>query len=89
MINLVKGALRITTDAPGIIDEVKNLIDACKSDLEMAGIKYNENDDLIRRATVMYAKGHFGYDNPEADRFLRSYEKLKQHLMLSGDYRET
>lgn len=89
MIELVKGALRITTDAPGIIDEVNNLIDACKLDLEMAGIQYDESDELIRRATVMYAKGNFGYDNPEADRFLQSYEMLKQHLMLSGDYRET
>lgn len=88
MDRLVKGALRVTADAPGIIDEIENLIDACILDLTIAGVRYDEKDDLIRRAVVMYAKGHFGYDNPEADRFLNSYEMLKQHLMLSGDYRE-
>lgn len=86
---LVKGALRVTTDAPGIISEIENLINAAKLDLELAGIKYIEDDPLIKRAIIFYCKGHFGFDNPEADRFLKSYEMLKQHLSLSGDYRET
>jgi len=89
MIDLVKGALRVTTDAPGIISEIENLINAAKLDLEIAGVKYIEDDPLIQRAVIFYCKGHFGFDNPEADRFLKSYEMLKQHLSLSGDYRET
>lgn len=89
MIDLVKGALRVTTDAPGIISEIENLINAAKLDLEIAGVKYIEDDPLIQRAVIFYCKGHFGFDNPEAERFLRSYEMLKQHLSLSGDYRET
>lgn len=86
---LVKGALRVTTDAPGILSEINNLIEAAKLDLQLAGIKYIEDDPLIKRAIIFYCKGHFGFDNPEAERFLRSYEMLKQHLSLSGDYRET
>lgn len=89
MMELVKGALRVTTDAPGIISEIENLINAAKLDLEIAGVKYIEDDPLIQRAVIFYCKGHFGFDNPEAERFLRSYEMLKQHLSLSGDYRET
>lgn len=89
MINLVKGALRVTTDAPGIINDINNLIEAAKLDLQLAGVKYIEDDPLIQRAVIFYCKGHFGFDNPEAERFLRSYEMLKQHLSLSGDYRET
>ena len=89
MIDLVKGALRVTTDAPGIISEIENLINAAKLDLELAGVKYIEDDPLIQRAVIFYCKGHFGFDNPEAERFLRSYEMLKQHLSLSGDYRAT
>lgn len=89
MMELVKGALRVTTDAPGIISEIENLINAAKLDLELAGVKYIEDDPLIQRAVIFYCKGHFGFDNPEAERFLRSYEMLKQHLSLSGDYRET
>ena len=89
MMDLVKGALRVTTDAPAIISEIENLINAAKLDLEIAGVKYIEDDPLIQRAVIFYCKGHFGFDNPEAERFLRSYEMLKQHLSLSGDYRET
>lgn len=89
MMELVKGALRVTTDAPGILSEINNLIEAAKLDLQLAGIKYIEDDPLIKRAIIFYCKGHFGFDNPEAERFLRSYEMLKQHLSLSGDYRET
>ena len=89
MLNLVKGALRVTTDAPGILSDINNLIEAAKLDLQLAGVKYIEDDPLIQRAVIFYCKGHFGFDNPEAERFLRSYEMLKQHLSLSGDYRET
>ena len=88
MLNLVKGALRVTTDAPGILSDINNLIEAAKLDLQLAGVKYIEDDPLIQRAVIFYCKGHFGFDNPEAERFLRSYEMLKQHLSLSGDYRE-
>ena len=77
MMELVKGALRVTTDAPGIISEIENLINAAKLDLEIAGVKYIEDDPLIQRAVIFYCKGHFGFDNPEAERFLRSYEMLK------------
>ncbi len=90
MLEKVKGALRITTNAPIFNDEVQGLIEACKIDLNIAGIdteKLNSDDPLVERAIITYAKGHFGYDNPEAERFLKSYEMLKQHLSLAGDYR--
>lgn len=83
----VKKALRISTSAFNI--EVADLIDACIADLRMAGIYFvDEADPLIRRAITTYCKANFGYDNPEADRFHDSYIMLKQHLSLSGDYRE-
>lgn len=89
MLDLVKGALRVTTDAPAIISEVENLIESAKLDLKIAGVSVDENDPLIQRAIITYCKANFGYDNPEAERFERSYVMLKQHLSLSGDYRET
>jgi len=92
MLEEVKGALRITTDAPVFNDEVENLIEACKLDLMIAGIsesKIDSDDPLIKRAIITYAKAHFGFDNPESNRFTDSYVMLKQHLSLAGDYRET
>ena len=54
----------------------------------MGGIKIIDGDALIERAVITYCKAHFGYDNPEAERFEESYIKMKQHLMLYGDYHE-
>jgi len=90
MLEKVKGTLRITTNAPGIVGEVEDLIEACKLDMKIAGISEekieSEGDALITRAIITYAKANFGYDNKDAERFLRSYEMLKQHLSLSSEY---
>lgn len=86
----VKLSLRVSTvvfDA-----EIQDLIDAAKIDLIQSGVAAdkanNETDAIIKRAITVYVKGHFGYDNPEAERFLTSYSMLKDHLALSGDYGE-
>jgi len=83
-----KLALRITSSA--FDSEVQDLIDAARADLILAGVKRekaeDENDPLIKRATITYCKAHFGYDNPEAERFQKAYEMIKMHLTLSADY---
>lgn len=90
MFEEVKNALRVSINDPGIDGEIQDLIDACKLDLKIAGVsdsKINdETDPLIKRAVITYCKGHFGFDNPEAERFIDSYVMLKQHLSLAGDY---
>jgi len=85
----VKLALRISSSAFDV--EVQDLIDAAKSDLKLSGVISEkvdaaEPDPLIKRAIIVYCKAHFGYDNPEADRFQRSYDLLKMHLALSVEY---
>lgn len=92
LLDEVKAALRLTTDDPGIVGEVQELIDSAKIDLIQAGvdetiINQTEPDAIIKRAIKTYAKANFGYDNPEADRFQDAYVMLKQHLSLYGDYR--
>lgn len=85
LIDEVKVSLRITS-----IDfdtEIQGLIDAALADLRLSGVtNLNETDPLIKRAIITYAKAHFGYDNPEAERFQKSYEMIKMHLTLSADY---
>lgn len=93
MIDEVKAALRVTTDDPGIIGEIEELIESAKIDLIQSGVKKelvnaDEPDAIIRRAIKTYAKANFGYDNPEADRFDRAYIMLKQHLSLYGDFQD-
>lgn len=84
MLETVKKALRIST--VHFDEEIQDLIDAGESDLRLAGVYFLAPDALTRRAVITYVKANFGYDNPEADRFLDSYVMLKQHLSLSGDY---
>lgn len=59
-------------------------------DLIISGVspeKAKDDDDpLIKRAVKTYAKANYGLDSPNAERFQESYEMLKQHLSLSGDY---
>lgn len=87
MLDDVKLALRIsTTDFDA---EITGLIEAAKIDLKISGVnKIEETDPLIQRAITIYVKSHFGYDNPEAERFDVSYVNLKQHLSMSSDYNE-
>lgn len=91
MIESVKGALRVTSNDPLIIQEIEDLISSARMDLIQSGVSSeiaNKDDDpLIKRAIIIYAKAHYGLDNPNADRFQDSYIMLKQHLSLAGDYR--
>lgn len=81
----VKTGLRVTVD--DFDSEIQGLIEACKADLEQTGLyEVDEEDDLIKRAIILYCKANFGYDNPEADRFNESYKMLKNHLSMSSDY---
>ena len=85
MLEKVKLALRVSGN---IFDlEIQDLIDAAKLDLKITGVvKVNDTDPLIQRAIIVYCKANFGYDNNEAERFQKSYDMLKQHLSLAGDY---
>ena len=67
--------------------EITGLINACKRDLELAGVNISdEADPLIRRSILTYVKAYFG-TNDLNDRFLRDYAMLKLQLRDSGDYR--
>lgn len=84
----VKLALRITSSA--FNSEIEDIIGAAKADLKLSGVAEtkaeDEDDPLIKRTIIVYCKAHFGYDNPEAERFQQSYDMLKAHLTLSQEY---
>ena len=88
MLDDVKVSLRIAHTATDT--EINDLIASARQDLILAGVtatKANSNTDpLVKRAIVTYAKAHYGMDNPDHDRLVLAYEKLKTHLTLSGDY---
>jgi len=86
LLEIVKKALRVTHNA---LDdaEIIPLIDAAKKELTIAGVAYiNDADPLIVRYVAAYCKAHFGYDNPEAERFERIANSLKHSLTLITEY---
>lgn len=80
----VRKSLRISTDS--FDDELQDLIDACKLDLELSGIVVDETNPLTAMAITVYSKANFGLENPDFDKFNKSYDSLKTHLALSGTY---
>lgn len=86
MLDYVKTALRVKTSVFDV--ELQGLIDACKADLSMVGIRIPEGDDaLIQRAVTLYCKAHFGFNVEDGERYMKAYDMLKMSLALAGDYR--
>ncbi|MEJ9130636.1 head-tail connector protein [Bacillus thuringiensis] len=89
MLEVVKKALRVSHNA--LDDEIDDLIEAARLDLQISGISIlksnDDTDPLIKRAIIMYAKANFIADAKESERFQESYKMLKIHLALAGDYK--
>lgn len=85
MLESIKLALRIKSSA--FDEEIKELIESSKTDLKISGItNIKEEDPLIRQAIKTYCKANFGLDNKDSEKYQSSYDMLKQHLSLCGDY---
>jgi uncharacterized phage protein (predicted DNA packaging) len=86
----MKKALRINNTAYD--EEIQDLIDEARQDLILAGLSETvvnnktNVDPLIKRAIRTYVKANFGWDNPDTTKLQNSYEMLKGHLSLAGDY---
>lgn len=85
MIDVVKMALRVTTDAYD--DEIKSLIASAELDLGVAGVEYPTSDDLISTAIVTYCKMHFGKPTDMEYKNLKaSYDEQKAQLSMCTGY---
>lgn len=85
MLDKVKLALRIKNTKLDI--EISDLIEACKIDLSISGVKkIEETDPIIQRAIILYSKANFGLDNKNSEKYQKAYDLLKQSLKLCGDY---
>lgn len=84
LLNLVKMALRITTDA--FNDELNLLIAAAQADLGIAGVVLPaELDEICTRAIITYCKANFG-EPDEYDRLKASYDEQKAQLSMATGY---
>ena len=86
MLELVKLALRITTDA--FDTELNLLIAAAQTDLGIAGVTLPaELDPICQRAIITYCKMNFG-EPDEYDRLKASYDEQKKQLSMATGYTE-
>ena len=84
--NKIRDALRISSQAAAITDEINDCIEACKRDLQQVGVNnLDESDALIIRAITIYCKAEFGYSE-KAQQFRQSYDSLKVALSLMEEY---
>lgn len=84
MLDKVKLALRITTDA--FDDELTDLIEAAKTDLGIAGVVVPSSmDAIITRAIITFCKMSFGLPE-DYDQLKRSYDEQKAQLSNATRY---
>lgn len=85
MLEKVKLSLRIKNNK--LDTDILDLIEACKIDLSLSGVKViNESDPLIIQAIKLYCKANFGLDNDNSEKYQTSYDLLKMSMSLCGDY---
>lgn len=84
MLDKVKLALRITTDAYN--SELNDLIEAAKLDLGIAGVVLPEPlGAVVERAIITYCRVNFG-SPADYDRLKRSYDEQKAQLTMATGY---
>ena len=88
LIQKAKAYVRVRTNDAWVTEEIKDLVYACKQDLELAGVSvFHPEDPLIIRAVNLYCRANFG-DMAGKEAYQRAYELLKNSLALAGDYKE-
>ena len=85
MLEKIKSSLRVKSNS--LNQEIQDLIDSAKLDLKISGVtNIDEEDPLIIQAIKIYCKANFGLDNKDSEKYQKSYDMLKQHLSLCGEY---
>lgn len=84
----MRNAIRISSKAEPITEEINDCIEACKRDLQQVGVaNLDESDALIIQAIKLYCKAEFGYSE-KSQQFRQSYESLKVALSLMDEYKK-
>lgn len=85
MLNKVKLALRVTTDA--FDAEITDLINAACGDLGIVSVQADSatTDPLLIRAIITYCRIHFGQPD-DYDRLKASYDEQKAQLITCTGY---
>ena len=82
MLARIKQVLRITHNE--LDDEIMELINIAIADLDFVGIKFDTVKPMRRQAIRFYCLANFG-KNPDFEKYMQAYERLKTALMMGSD----
>lgn len=85
MLENIKQALRISHN--DLDSELQIHINACLLDLERVGVEKDFKTPLIQSAVELYCKWIYDFSG-KGELFLKHYEKLRDSLSLSEEYRK-
>lgn len=82
-LELCKTALRVVTTAYD--EEIQAYIAAAELDLGIAGVEFEEADNLVNKAIMTYVRMSFG-DPSNYDKLKASYDEQKAQLQNATGY---
>lgn len=72
-------------------EEILDLIEAARAKMRAGGVRAevasDDADPLVRVAIKCYVKGAFGMDNPDAERYMASFESMVAQMASAGEWR--
>lgn len=87
LLDACRAALRIPDFCNDYDEEISDVIDAARAELVAGGVSdakaHDDEDGRVRLAIKVYVKANFGMDNPDAEKFMRSFETML--TSMSGD----
>lgn len=87
LLDACRAALRIPAFVNDYDEEITDVIEAARAELLAGGVseaKANDDSDgRVRLAIKVYVKANFGMDNPDAERFMKSFDAML--TSMSGD----
>lgn len=87
LLDACRAALRIPDFCNAFDEEIADVIDAARAELVAGGVSdakaHDDEDGRVRLAIKVYVKANFGMDNPDAEKFMRSFETML--TSMSGD----
>ena len=87
LLDACRAALRIPDFVTDYDEEISDVIEAARAELVAGGVAdakaHDDSDGRVRLAIKVYVKANFGMDNPDPERFMKSFDAML--TSMSGD----
>ena len=91
LLGACRAAVRIPAFCTDYDGEISDAIDAARAEMVAGGVRpekaADDEDGRIRLAIKVYVKANFGMDNPDAERFMKSFDCMLTSMSGDSAYR--